>query len=369
MSWSTPSLRAIWSAGMRRSPEAVPRLLDTLAATTSHQESRQYALAWALGRCGDAAAIRPLRSLLSTTASPIVRRITAEAIRLLTPDAALDEFRRPYLQALPRNLSQHQDSPAAFTAALQAFVEPARRSRGSMDLSILHSLYLIDSDTTRHALVALLQEAPLKAGWFRPIRYIFKAAEYRGDAEIFGLIARRFEDSLAAGDAAGPLTRRAWSIGTRIYLRRRVWRHLSRLGQAGSPDYVTMASGLLLSFSDQILSKTPRTEDIATANQPIAIRHSLDRYTVADDAYALSHVLFGQRLSPGRPGTAGWRKSVRGARRDWQQDRERSEPFAALWDAHPAAALALLHHSTSRDVHSFAARILLQHSSFCASIS
>jgi hypothetical protein len=368
VSWSTPDTRSIWSAGMRRSPDAVPRLIEALAAAPPSQERRQYALAWALGRCGDPAAIRPLRSLLSTTGKQTVRRIATEAIRLLTPDEELDHFRRPYLQALPRNLTQHLDSPAAFSRALQAFVKPARRGRGSMDLSILHSLYLIDSDTTRHALVTLLKDAPLKAGWFRPIRYTFKAAEYRGDAEVFGLIARRFEDSLATGDAAGPLIRRAWSIGTRIYLRRRIWRHLSRLGQAGSSDYVTMASGLLLAFDDQILNSMPRTDDVAEANQPIAIRHNLDRYTVADDAYALSHVLFGQRLSPGKPGTTGWRKVVRAARQDWQENRARSESYSALWDAHPAAALSLLQSSTSQNIHSFAARILFDHPSFCANI-
>jgi hypothetical protein len=368
MSWNAPDTRSIWAAGLRRSATATPRLLDLLSTTTAHQERRQYALVWALGRCGDPAAIPALQALLARTASPVLRRITVEAIRMLTPDASLDAFRQPYLQALPRNLAQHLDSPARLTQALQDYLKPARRGRGTMDLSILHSLYLIDSDTTRHALLALLQDAPLRSGWFSAIRYIFKAAEYRGDPEVFGLIARRFDDSLAAGSDSGPPSRRAFSISTRVHLRRRVWRHLARLGRAGSADYITMAAGLLLAFDDRTLSTTPDSDGIAAQSQPAVIRHNLDRYTVADDAYAFSHVLFGAHLSPGRPGSAGWRRVVRAARQQWQASTQRAEPFAALWDARPDAALSLLQRGTSRDVHVFAARILNDHPSFCASI-
>src|SRR5262249_59249533 len=58
---------------------------------------------------------------------------------------------------------------------------------------VLEDLYWIDNDRTRPALLEYLGIAPFQANSFRFIRRIFKAAELRRDAEVFGQLAYRFE--------------------------------------------------------------------------------------------------------------------------------------------------------------------------------
>lgn len=58
---------------------------------------------------------------------------------------------------------------------------------------ILDTIYLIDNKNVRPALLEILRTATLKPNYFKHFRHIFKAAEYRLDAEVFGLIAYRFE--------------------------------------------------------------------------------------------------------------------------------------------------------------------------------
>src|SRR5262249_3126455 len=58
---------------------------------------------------------------------------------------------------------------------------------------VLEDLYGIDNDQVRTALLEYLRVAPFQANSFRFIRRIFKAAELRRDAEVFGQLAYRFE--------------------------------------------------------------------------------------------------------------------------------------------------------------------------------
>ncbi len=62
-----PLERVIWRAGELRLREAVPQLMEL---TGSQNNLREYCLAWALGRCGDEAAIPWLARLHSSTSHP-----------------------------------------------------------------------------------------------------------------------------------------------------------------------------------------------------------------------------------------------------------------------------------------------------------
>jgi len=58
---------------------------------------------------------------------------------------------------------------------------------------VLDTLYRIDNEQVRPALLKILREAPLRPPYFQCFRHILKAAEFRRDAEVFGLIGHRIE--------------------------------------------------------------------------------------------------------------------------------------------------------------------------------
>src|SRR5678816_766904 len=67
------------------------------------------------------------------------------------------------------------------------------------------------------------------------VRALFRLAELRRDGVLYALCARRIDAHASPS--------RPFSPRTRAYFRRRVAR-------AGSPDYVAMATDLLLAYSD-----------------------------------------------------------------------------------------------------------------------
>lgn len=144
-----------------------------------------------------------------------------------------------------------------FAESLRAYLQNPTPER----CEVLTQLYSIDNDIVRPVLLSLLRTIPFRPNYFKPIRHIFKMAEYRHDAEVFGIIVRRFEDEKPMYNS--PLYWRAnWgvpnigfinengqydyvkldSIKTKDskiaygnkecnYLRRRTWRTLRRLGE------------------------------------------------------------------------------------------------------------------------------------------
>ncbi|HEU4534357.1 MAG TPA: hypothetical protein VFS00_09575, partial [Polyangiaceae bacterium] len=84
-------------------------------------------------------------------------------------------------------------------------------------------LLALDESTApgaRRALLATLAVVPFRYGAWRGVKRLYKLAEERLDAEIFGLLAYRFDAAQASEVSAGTL----------IYLKRRAWRFLRRLG-------------------------------------------------------------------------------------------------------------------------------------------
>ncbi|MBC6479583.1 MAG: hypothetical protein GDA56_19195 [Hormoscilla sp. GM7CHS1pb] len=87
-------------------------------------------------------------------------------------------------------------------------------------------------------------------------------------------------------------SRIAYSDATREYLRRRVWRTLKQLGEEESSDYVKMAVGILLTYSD---------DDAEAVKESIFYRWDRSNWTSTQfrrhwDAYAgyltFNHILY-----------------------------------------------------------------------------
>ncbi|MBA3462440.1 MAG: hypothetical protein H0T46_20935, partial [Deltaproteobacteria bacterium] len=194
-----PLERAIWRAGELGIKEAEPQLIALINTATSSDVDgggkgmRDYCIAWALGRCGSAAGARALAELYGDRRTPDhVKRIAAESLLLLSDAESNAEFKAHHIDRLPAPLKAAAltGDPEAFAAALDAF--PL-----DQHASVLHELYLADTPVTRPAFLDALGKSPLRAPLFQQLRYIFKAAELRRDARVFGIFGYRVETTAA----------------------------------------------------------------------------------------------------------------------------------------------------------------------------
>ncbi|HKV40071.1 MAG TPA: WGR domain-containing protein [Blastocatellia bacterium] len=384
-----PLDRPIWRAGELKLRAASPLLISLIGTGGA---LRDYCIAWSLGRCGDQAAVPALaRMRANHSASDAVRRIAREALRSLGDESFRLEFQAQMLERLPKEMRDLATNgpPAAFETALGAWLDQGGADR----LATLEVVYLIDNANVRPALLGVLGTAPLRPNYFQRIRHIFKASEYRRDAEVFGLIAYRFETSRAMfnndhvslsqkrgysyvstpdldiadgrAEIKGTSPAIAYGSRTRAYLRRRVCRTLRWLGELGDADYVKMALGVLLVYSDADADTPQETFGLNwTSSQSIP---------VCWDAYAcypaFNYILYAN--SPRyvlRPGSVTWR-----CRPGYQPGQPgpstREEAFPHLWDQAPASLLRLILESECQPVLEFAVKAITDCKQYCAALS
>jgi hypothetical protein len=251
MNWKSPENDWIREAGNQRDGSAVPRLLSLLAAPDVSAE-QAYSIAWSLGRCDAPEAITALEALVTSSHPDFVKRMALEAIRALSNEEQLAAFVARYTELLPLSLRSAQNG--------EGFLKAWQRLEAHNQAPDLVSLYLIDNEDIRVALKEILTTVRLGSAHLPDVRWLFKAAEYRHDAEFFALLAWRFDSELATGldkDKTDKLDERAWSVGTRIHFRRRAWRALRRLGESGNRAYTRMATALLLTYTQDRLESKP----------------------------------------------------------------------------------------------------------------
>ncbi len=399
--------RVIWRAGELGLQAAAPLLIQLLGTNPlQHPPLRTYSLAWALGRCGDPAAIGPLERLYEacqTAEYQPTRRIALAALfKLLTPQQA-EAWRLRLLQALPSALQQLATiGPAtAFAEALGAWLPTVS---GETALAI-DQLYQINSAQIRPALLEVLRTAPFQPPYFQCLRHIFKLAEYNQDSEAFGILAHRFEqeetgyrandwmiqitggrsiqrysnqrynhqtrrwdrdENPAFAEAlSGPNAQAAFGEKTKEYLRRRIWRSLQRLGDLADPGYVPLATTLLLQYSDD------DAQDIR-ANTYYRWDQNWRRVESGKatwDQYAgyltFNHILY----------THSPRYRYKSGQKAWRcygdylpgqpAPSQREEAFPALWEQQPDYLLRLLVESRCLPVHEFAVKALGACREFC----
>jgi hypothetical protein len=369
-----PLERAIWRAGELRLREAEPLVIKLIGTAQRSADAkaggkgmRDYCCAWALGRLGGAASMEPLARLYGDANQPDpVRRIATEALIALSDAPTKNEFKSHMIERLaePLRAPARGEDPEAFQRALEAHLATSPDAWAAVEL-----LYVIDSPTVRPAVLAQLRAVKIAPPYFYWLRHVFKAAEYRRDAEVFGLLAYRFEKTRAnqpydfardARQGINPFTRQPMTIvgrpqaegalprgtpkvytsPTRVYLRRRAWRTLRRMGEIGDADYAKMAVGVLLPFTD------------ADADDPRAVYDKWAPY------WAFNHVLYenSPRYVAG-PNAKSWRIK-RPYRIGDPPPPVREEAFPKLWEARPEGLMHLLVESACLPVHEFAAKAI-----------
>jgi predicted DNA-binding WGR domain protein len=395
--------RAIWRSGELQLAAAAPLMMQLWG----NNPLTNYSIAWALGNCGDRSALPLLEAVFRQADTPAhIRRIALEAIFKLDP-SQVGALRNELIVKLPkqlRGLIQQGAEIAVISEILQTFLATATPPQ----FDVLDLLYQIDNEYSRPVILDIVRHAPLQPNYFQRLRHIFKIAEYRHDAEVFGILAYRFDRTTPfyhsnrygiyipnSGDylrlqnweydrqtgqynvtqtgefqqeMAKANCRLAYSNKTRDYLRRRVWRSLRTLGESNRSEYTQLATGLLLQYSDaDVLPTREATYYRYDANyrRSESSRVGWDKYA----AYlAFNHILYTH--SPRyelKSGNDVWRcKSTYKLGDPAPSIRE--EAFPQLWEQQPQLLLHLLRESQCQPVHEFAIKAIKTCSEFCQSI-
>jgi hypothetical protein len=109
---------------------------------------------------------------------------------------------------------------------------------------IILGLWQHDSLFARTCLLRIIATVPLQYGPWRALKRIFKEAEARGDTEVYGALAARFDMTYASYGAS------AVSRATLAYLVRRAWRTLRYTGVRLPIAYADAAADVLAHYTD-----------------------------------------------------------------------------------------------------------------------
>lgn len=381
--------RVIWRAGELAVKGATPHLLKLI---TPDNPLRNYGIAWSLGRCGDPQAIPALKALVAEQSTPEhVQRIAWDAWFKLATETEQEELRSQKIAKLPPVLKELAQTGSAenFAVALTTYL-------GSNDLAgqdyqkfaVLDTIYQIDNEYVRPALLQILRTAPFQPSYFKRLRHIFKLAEFRLDAEVFGILAHRFElkpgnfwnprrwqwdreqrrsirskDGYLTEELRKPNSTKAFGKETKQYFQKRIWRSLKTLAEDNNSSYVDLAAALLVAFRDQ---------DAVAPEKIVNYRYnwSTRSYLTTEynfDAYAkylaFNHILY-QNSPRYQQGYQKWRCQENYKPGD-PIPKVREEAFPQLWDQKPEVLIDLLTASECLPVHQFAIKVLKANQAYC----
>lgn len=399
--WRSLSARArsrlAWQLGEHRCRAALPQLIPHLQSGT---DLLDYCICFAIIRCDDRGAYNAVHELLNRTSSDMVRRIARLAWLQLCTETEAQTYTTGLIQAWPDELQsawqrglKTQDTEPVLKALLHGMAWHHWR----LD-DWLEALYLISCSAggpaaalARKLVLCQCRTLPVDSLVFRALRRLWKSAEMRQDAELFGVLSMRFEITparlfIASAQSSIFLQQKrryvrfqnavqqeenqlCFSNLTRDYFRRRAWRTLRRLAMMEPKAYPAMATGILLAAHDK------------DAPKPFVSRHphwdaDTRRYNTHERHHSphsrwlvFSQILFREDPSVcwSSSGLSWWRQQPEAQLAFELQPR--TEAFADLWNAQPACLMQCLTQADIPDVKRFAARALADLPEFLAALS
>lgn len=363
--------RTVWRIGELRLAAAVPRLVELLG---SDQPMLDYCIAWAIGRSGDPGACIAMDELSRRAGSDMVQRMARLAwIELAGPDERAAYAAR-VVADWPAAVRQAWADDNA--EALVTLIDEADTWKNYPYVDWLEQLDQMVRIDPRHRWLLLreVEGVSFQAGYFRALRRIYKAAELRGDAEIWSILQHRFEQTSGNFnnqysvwhpekrtwvDASDEMKRRdsrfAYAQQTRNYLVRRGWRTLRRLGQVGSPEFPVFAFAALSRYDDATCPLPSSKGFWNWLDRDRGWQQTWHYYPRHSEGLILNRLLY-RRDGPvklSRHGGRSWSLQDLGPERE-----QRLEPLAEQWNRRPDLLLRLALESRAERVHGFAVRAL-----------
>ncbi len=106
--------------------------------------------------------------------------------------------------------------------------------------ALILDLWKTNGPYERDCLLRVIETVPLRWGPWRGLKQVFKEAETRGDTEVLGALAARFDSELSRRYRQGEVSRK--TLG---YLARRAWRYLRRQAETLPACYADAAVDVL----------------------------------------------------------------------------------------------------------------------------
>lgn len=367
--------RLVWRVGELRIKEAIPLLLKINPA--KKDKILTYNLIWAIGRCGDPRGMPKLEAIRQVLPSnDLLYPLIKEAQIALMSEAEQKELIGFIVDALPDAIKSVINDELKLVNLLVLVGQNGKAAR-----EYIGNLYLIAkfNQTVRNALFYFIGKVPFNGGgFFKAFRQLFKAAEFRADPEMFGLMAYRIQKTPGnftanywgqdyvngkyinvVDELKKPNSFIAYSTQTRDYLLRRIARMLRRQGQVNDPAYVSMAVGVLQFYVDTdelpLHSETFYSYNYGADGRWHSVEKTLN-YTTTSPYTILNELLYTNSTRYVR--SAGKQKLLfaQGANATDVPPAAREEAFPELWDKVPQGFLQLLVNSNSRLVHEFAVK-------------
>jgi len=362
--------RVIWRAGERGISAATSLIADLVGSDDAIMD---YCIAWALGRCGDASTMPVLQQIQNQHGLNPAGRMAREARLSLASESQRHSLIEEISQQLAPDLLRiiKTGDTIAIDSQLSMIIASPQNTTSDL-LCDLYSLSM-DNSALHASLCHAFQTIPFRANLFKAVRRIFKHAEFRKDALMFGVLSYRFEKdkhnnywdlyySYPVDQRRNESPSQIFTVETKRYLRKRSWRCLKRLAELNDSAFAEMASEHLLKFTD---------EDAGRAYQRRLWDYSLRRDIVYNyDEYShfvsFNHLLYqnSAHLRLSRDRNKWFRVENTEALEGY-----RCEAFPELWDQQPQLLLRLLCHSRCRPVHRFALRAIKTNQAFCQQIA
>ncbi|MDB4265525.1 WGR domain-containing protein, partial [bacterium] len=356
--------RAVWRAGQWQITAAVPAL-RSLASEATGMDA--WCLAFALGRCGTEAELDVLELLTNNnSADATFLRIAREAKLALLPAPDKVTFLEEVAAQLPPVVRDSLDAPH-LGEVIQSLIES-----GQSPLSLSADLYLIARSRPhiREVLYSLSKSIPPSKNGILLLRQLFKAAEFRRDAEVYGVLVRRFETSPSLGRSGyswhlRKVFRRPFSSGTKKYFQRRVMRTLREAGDDGdAATFIPFATGILLAYDDSLDKPYPGSQWGYSYNAQTR-RHTSRQIHLPARASSPSFMW----ILRGKSTTLTHERGFKWAFVDLVTTATtREEVYPELWNQAPDAITHLLTQARAADVQDFALRVWKDHPAWAKAI-
>lgn len=209
-------------------------------------------------------AVRERQTVGAIQLSEIERLAAAEAPDLADAIISLLEDGDPYVSDVPEGAVQLDEVLRVVRNSRRQFRDETERKTkvheiwtrflgqtnpplpprfGLADLVV--GLYESGNGAGRATVLELAKRAPLKFGLWAGLKRLYKIAERSLDAELFGVLAWRFDTSFARPAYGSEVGK-----GTLLYLRRRAWRFLRNLGRQQPALYPQFAVQALRHYQD-----------------------------------------------------------------------------------------------------------------------
>ena len=113
---------------------------------------------------------------------------------------------------------------------------------------VILSLWQNEDPFSRETLKEVLKTVPLTYGPWRALKIIFKKAEEINDTEIYAILSARIDTAIIQGSWSMYGSEDAPTRNTLLYMRRRAWQYLRRVGETLPAIYPDVASDFLCAY-------------------------------------------------------------------------------------------------------------------------